>query len=64
LDASTLKICESNPDIDTAAVAFVRLLANCKGEQMHGQAGVLAEHKAGKITVLHHRKEPTTLIKT
>lgn len=63
MDSATLRICEANPDIDAAACALVRLLAECKSEQMHGQAGVLADLKAGKIAVLHKPKVPTSVVK-
>lgn len=64
MDASTLRICESHPDIDRAACALVALLVSCKGEQMHGQAGVLADLTAGRITLLHQPKAPTIKIKS
>jgi hypothetical protein len=60
MDQLTIKICHENLDIDEAAQKLVRLLASCKGQRMHGKAGVLAELKDGKIAFLIESKDAST----
>jgi hypothetical protein len=64
MDEITLKICDSNPDIDAAAELLVRLLASRKGQLQYGKVGVLAEMKVGGIAYLHRIEEETTKLTT